>query len=117
VAGEPQDSGSPSAAGTAIAGVRGTGVAGTEMAKDWRRELRLRNSLLGDMSEAAGFAGVSAGTRLPFKLKRLRGSMDLRRLCPPLGMDDVSTAYPASSSQRFSRSQLISGQGPGQRSR
>ena len=44
------------------------------------------------MGEISVLAGVSAGMRLPFKLARARGSMDLRRREPPRGMMDVSTA-------------------------
>lgn len=62
-------------------------------------------SLLGD-TLAGVFAGASAGMRFPFRFKRARGSIDLRRLWPPRGMRDVSTAYGASSNQRSSRSQL-----------
>lgn len=58
------------------------------------------------MGDTGGFAGVSAGMRFPFRFKSARGSIDLRRLWPPRGTRDVSTAYGASSNQRSSRSQL-----------
>lgn len=61
--------------------------------------------LLGDALDRF-LAGVSAGMMFPFRFKRARGSIDLRRLWPPRGMRDVSTAYGASSNQRSSRSQL-----------
>lgn len=61
--------------------------------------------LLGDALSGV-LAGISAGMRFPFRFKSARGSIDLRRLWPPRGMRDVSTAYGASSNQRSSRSQL-----------
>ena len=82
-----------------------TGVAG---ASDWdccgsmtkvsRREAgvsKVRNSFVGEISLGAGvLAGVSllAGTRLPFRLASIRGSIDLRRRLPPRGMIEVSMA-------------------------
>ena len=55
-------------------------------------ELRFRNSFVGEMLAVVGFAGVSAGTRLPLRFESILGSIDLRRLWPPRGMVEVSTA-------------------------
>ena len=51
------------------------------MMKVSRREAgvsKVKNSLVGETS-GAGLEGVSASTRLPLLLARLRGSIDLRR--------------------------------------
>lgn len=54
---------------------------------------KVRNSLVGEtLLMAAIFAGVSAGIRLPLRLERARGSIDLRRLWPPRGIREVSMA-------------------------
>ncbi len=70
------------------------GVRGCCMMKVSRREAGVSKgtkSLLGDKLDGV-LAGVSAGTRFPFRLKRARGSIDLRLLWPPRGTSDVSTA-------------------------
>ena len=71
--------------------------------------LRLRNSFVGERSRVcfAGVVIVLVGTRLPSRLASILGSMDLRLLCPPRGMVEVSTAKSDSSSHLFSRSQLL----------
>src|SRR5947209_5033797 len=75
----------------------------------------LLSARTGVATSSAFIAGViSAETDLlpfaaliePFMLMSARGSIDLRRRDPPRGKSDVSTAYCASSSQMFSRSQL-----------
>lgn len=92
------------------------GARGVSMMNVSRREAGVLNGmksvaaaatvcLLGDTLSAV-LAGISAGMRFPFRFKSARGSIDLRRLWPPRGMRDVSTAYGASSNQRSSRSQL-----------
>lgn len=54
---------------------------------------KVRNSCVGEMSLLGSiFGGVSAGIRLPLRLERARGSIDLRRLWPPRGIREVSTA-------------------------
>ena len=64
--------------------------------KESRREagvLNVRNSFVGEVSAAAAaLAGVCRGTRLPFRLASMRGSIDLRRRWPPRGIRDMSTA-------------------------
>lgn len=90
------------------------GARGVSMMNVSRREAGVLNGmksaaaivcLLGETLSGV-LAGISAGMRLPFTFKSARGSIDLRRLWPPRGMRDVSTAYGASSNQRSSRSQL-----------
>ncbi len=91
------------------------GARGVSMMNVSRREAGVLNGmksaaaatvcLLGE-TLTGGLAGISAGMRFPFRFKSARGSIDLRRLWPPRGMRDVSTAYGASSNQRSSRSQL-----------
>lgn len=92
------------------------GARGVSMMNVSRREAGVLNGmksaaaaatvcLLGETLNGV-LAGVSAGMRFPFRFKRARGSIDLRRLWPPRGMRDMSTAYGASSNQRSSRSQL-----------
>ena len=78
-------------------GVTGTiGVCGCGIIKVSRRETgvsKVRNSLVADMVlDGASFAGVSAGIKLPLRLERARGSIDLRRLWPPRGTREVSIA-------------------------
>lgn len=95
------------------------GARGVSMMNVSRREAGVLNGMKSNSAAAAAavvcllgdtlavvFAGVSAGMRFPFRFKRARGSIDLRRLWPPRGTRDVSTAYGASSNQRSSRSQL-----------
>lgn len=93
------------------------GARGVSMTNVSRREAGVSNGMKPNSAAVAAvavclmgnmgvFAGVSAGMRFPFRFKRARGSIDLRRLWPPRGMRDVSTAYGASSNQRSSRSQL-----------
>lgn len=92
------------------------GARGVSMMNVSRREAGVLNGmksaaapatvcLLGETLSGV-LAGISAGMRFPFRFKSARGSIDLRRLWPPRGMRDVSTAYGASSNQRSSRSQL-----------
>lgn len=91
------------------------GARGDSMMNVSRREAGVLNGtksaaaaivcLLGETLNGV-LAGVSAGMRFPFRFKSARGSIDLRRLWPPRGMRDMSTAYGASSNQRSSRSQL-----------
>lgn len=93
------------------------GARGVSMMNVSRREAGVLNGMKSAAAAAAivcllgetfsgVLAGISAGMRFPFTFKSARGSIDLRRLWPPRGMRDVSTAYGASSNQRSSRSQL-----------
>lgn len=61
--------------------------------RDTRRLLvagvsKFRNSL----DDMLGLLGVKEGTRVPLRFASAFGSIDLRRLCPPRGISDVSTA-------------------------
>ncbi len=106
--GEPHEEPLSSTLSSAVtSGVEGTsGVSGNgsdadistgSRTKVSRREagvLKVRNSFVGERSAAGVLAGVSlqAGTRLPPRLARARGSIDLRRRWPPRGIKDVSIA-------------------------
>ena len=104
--GDPQLEASFSASAKVTRGVDGAGLGSSCCTEDFsfdccgsmmnvsRRDagvLNVRNSVVG---EIVGFAGVAllAGTRLPFRLARARGSIDLRRRLPPRGTRDVSMA-------------------------
>lgn len=54
---------------------------------------KVRNSLVGEMvlSLVTGDA-AAAGIKLPLRFDRALGSIDLRRLCPPRGIREVSMA-------------------------
>ena len=103
--GDPQADSSFSASAKVTQGVDGAGLGSPSCAEDScdccgsmmnvsRRDagvLNVRNSIVG---ETVGFTGVAllTGTRLPFRLARARGSIDLRRRLPPRGTKDVSMA-------------------------
>ena len=58
-------------------------------------EGKVRNSFVGEMSvfekEVVVVADGVEGTSVPFKFWSARGSIDLRRRCPPRGRLEVST--------------------------
>jgi hypothetical protein len=58
-----------------------------------------------DAAAAAAAWGV-VGIRVPLRLAKAFGSIDLRRRCPPRGSVEVSMLYGDSGSQAFSFSQL-----------
>ena len=103
--GDPQAEASFSASARVTRGVDGAGIGSSPCTEDIscgfcgsmmnvsRRDagvLNVRNSVVGEVV----FAGVAlfAGTRLPFRLARARGSIDLRRRLPPRGTREVSMA-------------------------
>ena len=94
--GEPCDDFSPSAAPKMVVGVVKRGLCACPIMNVSRREAgvsKVRNSLVGEIVLGGrSLRSVSAGTRFPLRLERARGSMDLRRLRPPRGTREVSTA-------------------------